>query len=105
MQVKVSKAMVKALNAELKTAYFKPVFRYVELTREQYAALVDYELLRHMDDYKPEKGRFAAIAVSYNPLYNAATVYITTNELNRIFRGSDKTYNGFILAVGNELAI
>lgn len=105
MQVKVSKAMVKTLNAELCTAYYKPVFCYRELTRDQYAALVDYELLQHIDDYKPERGKFAVIAVEYAPEYYAAGTYITTSDLLQLFRGSDRTYNGFITAIGDDLAI
>lgn len=101
MKVKVSSVMLR----ELKKAI--PAYRWSieKLTRDQYAARVDYDLYRNENDFSINAGKFSVIRIEYPPECYAMTRYLTTYELTRIFRASDKTFCGFIDAVKSAIEI
>ena len=107
MLVQVSKKMVNELNK----AAARPAgvtFYYTEFSVDAFRAYVDFDLWDHENDLKFDKeGRnvFKVISATYDPEYYAMPQYLTTNDLLRIYKRSNKTFDGFISAVYEEVGI
>lgn len=104
MYVKVSKTLVNYLNKEIKNGLR---FEYREIKPELYKVCVNCmpEWVDLETDYNPKTDKMKYIAVIYPSEYYALNDYISTSDLLRIFKGSDKTAGGFIQAVKNEYMI
>lgn len=63
-------------------------FRYITVSPEVYKRYVDIEIYNAYDngDYNWETGKIRAIEVEYPSEYYANNNYLTTQELNRIFK-------------------
>lgn len=104
MIVKVSKTLVNYLNKEIKNGLR---FEYREIKPELYKVCVNCmpEWVDLETDYNPKTDKMKYITVIYPPEYYALNDYISTSELLRIFKRSDKTAAGFIESVKNEYMI
>ena len=104
MQVKVSKTMVKFLNNNLlKSKGYKAVFN--EMTTDQYSLSVSYDIMENENDYNYNTGKMKSIKILYPDDYYAVPRYLTTNDLVKIFKNSDKTVSGFLNQLWNEIEI
>ena len=104
MQVKVSKTMVKFLNNNLlKSKGYKAVFN--EMTTDQYFLSVSYDIMDHENDYNYNTGKMKSIKILYPDNYYAVPRFLTTNDLVKIFKNSDKTVQGFLNELWNEIEI
>lgn len=101
MKVKVSNPMLKAL----KQAIPQYKFYLLELSPHNYSMLIDYDTWNHEIDFNIAKNVFKAIQVVYPSEYYAMNRYLTTKDLSRCFKESDKTWNGFINQVLREIEI
>lgn len=63
-------------------------FRYITVSPEVYKRYVDIEIYNAYDngDYNWETGKIRAIEVEYPSEYYANNNYLTTKDLNRIFK-------------------
>ena len=57
------------------------------------------------NDYLPASGEMRAIKIVYPSEYYAMPQYLTSAALVKIFRKTDKTFNGFMSAVLDEISI
>lgn len=104
MQVKVSKVMVKFLNDNLlKSKGYKAVFN--EITTDQYSLYVSYDIMDHENDYNYNTAKMKSIKILYPDNYYAVPRFLTTNDLVKIFKNSDKTVQGFLNELWNEIEI
>jgi len=101
MIVKASNPMTKALAAALP----EYTFRLEKLTPQQFSLYVDIDAWKHDDDYNARTGKMQAIKVIYPDNYYCYPHYLTTRDLIKAFRKSDKTLNGFIQEVKNEIEV
>lgn len=104
MIVKVSKTLVNYLNKEIKNGLR---FEYREIKPELYNVCIncDPSWIDIETDYNPKTDKMKYIAVVYPSEYYALNDYISTSDLLRIFKGSNKTAAGFIESVKNEYMI
>lgn len=101
MLVKATNPMTKLLNANLN----QYVFRLEKFTPHQFKMFVDIDDYKHENDYNPASGKLQAIKVIYPGEFYALPRYLTTNDLIKAFRSSDKTIKGFLQAVKDEIEI
>lgn len=111
MKIASTKAMATLLNKMTKEMGITDRhFRYITLTPEVYKRYVDIEIYNAYDngDYNWETGELRAIEVEYPSEYYANNNYLTTQELNRIFRwykSSIKNADDFAKKVIEEMEI
>ena len=101
MLVKATNPMTKLLNANF-PAY---TFRLEKFTLEQFKIFVDVDIFSHENDYNPTTNKIQAIKIIYPDQFYSLPRYITTNDLLKAFRRSDKTMTGFIQAIRDEIEI
>jgi hypothetical protein len=103
MKIKVSNPMTKeirkALDDIIETAAI------TKMSIEEYKWNVDLDVIYHEDDWDAEANKFKVIRITYPAECYAPPRYITTQDLNRVFRHSDRTYDGFFREIRNEYAI
>ena len=104
MQVKVSKVMEKFINQNVAHVCGCRC-HLVKMSVQSYEYNVDYNAIRNEIDYNPKTGNMQALLIEYDPNYYAMPKYLTTKDLTRIFRGSNKTETGFINELKNALMI
>lgn len=92
MKVKISRVMASLLDKSIKDCKIS----FVQMSSDSYRRYVDTEIYNHDNDIDYKTGKYNAILVDYPPKYYAYPKYITTNDLVRVFRRSDKTIDGFI---------
>lgn len=104
MKVAATKVFTKEIQKNMKSGLFPFLdsVQYAELSPERYSFFVDspYD---NMADFLPEKGKLRAISIEYKPELYAAGRYLSTKDLNRIFRYSDGTYKGFFKTLEREI--
>ena len=111
MKVKITKAMAKALNTALKARKKAGTctniynFDFTEMPIDIYARCVDWDLMDNSGDWNSNTNKFKVIQIEYNENCYSVDRFITTNDLVKCFRASDKTYNGFVDAVFNAFEI
>jgi hypothetical protein len=106
MYIKVSKAMCKELNKNMKEAsYCVSKIVYDEMSPQAYKSLVDSDLYSNEIDYNINTGRFKVLCVIYKDDCYCMDKYLTTRDLNRLFNDSDKSAEGFFNEVNNEIMI
>lgn len=101
MKVKVSKTMAKQLqkNFDNYTITYKTMYLC------DYKVLVDHDDYMHENDFNLNTYKFSVIVVEYPSYFYAMPKYLTTNDLLKCFRRSDKTYKGFIEEVKKEIEV
>ena len=100
IKVKVSNPMTKYIQTALTGI---AVARLEKLSPDEYGRFVDYDLFRHTDDYDGKA--FKVIKIIYPLDAYAMPAYITTRDLIRAFRESDKTTEGFTDVLRRQYAI
>lgn len=85
-------------------------FRYITTSREVYARYIDMDYFEaeNYGDYNWQTGKFRAIEVEYPDEYYACNRYLTSKELNRIFKWNKariKNADDFAKEVIEEVAI
>lgn len=105
MKVQATKSMTRAINDYLKSKGEKMVAVYETMSREAYKIKVDFGIWSNENDYLPASGEMRAIKIVYPSEYYAMPQYLTSAALVKIFRKTDKTFNGFMSAVLDEISI
>jgi hypothetical protein len=77
----------------------------VKLDARQYKMLVDYDIYTGTGDYDYKTDTYKVIEIIYPAEYYAMPTYINTETLKRIYKNSDKTFQGFKTELINELAV
>lgn len=104
MNVQVSKTMTNAINEYFKQNGIPYAAIYETMSRNAYALNVDMFDFNG-DDYLPQTDKMRAIKILYPVEDYALPRYITTRELVRVFRKSNKTLAGFMGNLCDEIAI
>lgn len=104
MLVQCTKKFTAALNKELKSAGRPERAEYREFSEWEYRMRVDC-LNNPGPDYKPERGTIAAIIINYPGEYYAAPRALTTRDLYRAYKRSDKTAAGLFQRIMDEIEI
>ena len=95
MKIKTSKAFAKELQAQLKKASLRYTVEQVKMRPQHFRLFVDVNDFIHDNDYNFNDDCFTVLKVTYPTEYYACPQYLTTNDLIKVFRKSDKTFNGF----------
>ena len=95
MKIKTSKAFAKELQAQLKKASLRYTVEQIKMPPAHFRAFVDVNDFIHDNDYNYIENYFTVLKVTYPADYYACPQYLTTNDLIKVFRKSDKTFNGF----------
>lgn len=106
MKVKVSKTMLKEMIKyfEKKKEYNGYGFWYCEMSPEQFRYCVDYNgIWEHETDYDYTKNKIKVLEITYPEEFYANDKYLTTKDLVKCFRNSDKTLNGFMEQIASEI--
>lgn len=103
MKIKTTKTMAKELQKALTADGF--AVDQVQLSPAAFRFLVDLNEYKHESDYNITTGKFDVIRVVYPPEFHACTAYLTTADLIRCYRASDKTFDGFINSVCDAVRI
>lgn len=90
MKIASTMTMAKLLNRLAKEMNKGMSFRYITTTPEIYKAYIDMDLWDAEDygDYNFNTGRLRAIEVEYPSEYYACNNYLTSKELNKIFKNN-----------------
>lgn len=101
MKVKATNTLKNYLQEQI------PHYRFylLKMGIEQYRITVDYDIFRNETDFNSATNKMSVLQVVYPSDYYASPKYLTTRDLNRIFSRSDKTAEGFIKAVREEIEI
>jgi len=67
----------------------------IKIDARQYVMYVDYDKSTGDLDYDYKIDKYRVIEIIYPPEYYATPSYLNTRQLNKIFKDSDKTLNGF----------
>lgn len=101
MKVKTTKTMAKTLQQ-----YFKDYkITQEKLTERQFIFNVSIDAYNHENDFDYITNKYNVLKVTYPNNYYACNRYLTTNDLIRAYDNSDKTFNGFIKAIKQEIEI
>lgn len=105
MKLKISKVMLKEIKNYFKTkkGFEKYDFDFMEMNINQYSNYVDYNVFDNEIDFDCSKNVFKTIRVAYPNDYYACDKYLTTNDLVKCYKNSDKTFNGFMQSLANEI--
>ena len=106
MRVQATKKMTGELNKVAKRTGKPYRFEHATMDTDRYKWLVDYDIFSAYDwgDYDINTGKMRAIMVVYDDELYAIPRYITTRELNGIFKTGD-TLDNFINRVIDEVEI
>ncbi len=105
MKVQATKAMTSELNKYFKQNGIPYAAQYETMTPAAFGWNVDIYTEQHEADILPASGKMRAIKILYPAEDYALPRYITTRELVRIFRKSNKTLAGFMGNLCDEIAI
>lgn len=103
MRVKATNVMAKFLSEKLKDMGYEIYF--TKMSERAYRLSVDIDYFEHDEDFDYKNEKYGVIVVEYPPEYYACNEYLTTKDLVKLFRDSDKTVDGFIANVKNEIEI
>lgn len=104
MKVGTTKVMAKALK-DLEGHDIIDEVRYVEMDDRNYRWYVNYTGGLYQTDYNEKTDMYKTIKIIYHPCCYAMPRYLTTDDLTRCFRNSDKTWDDFINEVWKEVEI
>ena len=102
MKVKATRTMAREIQKAMPNGYAVSVAKMGE---REFAWYVDCDTYKHESDYNAGTGEFSVLRIRYPYKFHACDAYITTRDLVRIFRRSDKTLAGFLEAVRDEIEI
>lgn len=105
MKIKTSKVFAKALQEQLKKSSLRYTVEQVKMPPAHFRAFVDVYDFNHDNDYNFNDNCFTVLKVTYPADYYACPQYLTTNDLIKVFRKSDKTFNGFFSDLVQEIEI
>lgn len=106
MIVQVSKVMVKELNKQFKDRNWSFCkFDYREADLLTYRTHVNCFVMDSENDWIASKGKMKYIAVVYPDEYYSLPRYLTTNDILKCFRDSDRTFDGFVNEIKLEVEI
>ena len=105
MKVLATKTMTNAINDFLKENGERKRAIYETLSRWAYKCMIDFDVWANEIDYLPKTDALRVIKIVYPPEYFAMPRYLTSNDLVKIFKKSDKTYNGFMRELMDEIAL
>ena len=106
MKIKATKTMATAINKALKgTKLSNYKVSLEKLSEHEFAWGVDLDTYKHDADYNFEDGTFNVLKVEYPQNYYACSRYLTTSDLMKAYKCSDKTYEGFIQAIIESIEI
>lgn len=105
MNVQVSKAMTNEINNYFKNNGIPYKAQYETMTPAAFGWNVDINTEQHEADFLPASGKMRAIKILYPEDFYACPRYVTTRELLRVFRKSNKTLAGFLGNLCDEIAI
>lgn len=100
MKIKTSKVLAKLLNDNIKE--FDICQR--KITSRHFRLCVDCTQT-HDNDYDYKTDKYSVLCITYPSNWYANSVYITTDDLHRIYKQSNKTLNGFIDTFKEEYMI
>lgn len=103
MKVKVTKTMAKELKKNFEGKEYQITFQ--KIPTDIYRINVSYDLIENEEDYNMEDNTFNIIKVNYPAEYYAMPRYLTSRDLRRAYRESDKTYDGFMRTVESLIEI
>ena len=105
MKVAATSTMTKEINKYLTEHGKKMRAVYLTLMPRDYEIKVDYDLLRNEIDYLPASGKMRVISIVYPPEFYATPRHLTTIDIVKIFKRTDKTFNGLMQGIIDEIAI
>lgn len=103
MLVKATKNMAAEIKKRVQLPEIESI-SIVKMPHNQFAWYVDC-MGYHYEDYNSKTGLYSVIKITYAPGCYAMPRYLTTRELNAIFRDSDKTADGFFQELADAIAI
>ena len=98
-----AKTMQKEFDKNEKTKDYK--IELLKLTDEQYSYWVDFDGKSMDFDYNWGTGIWQVLKIIYPQEYYAIPQYLTTRDLHKIYKDSDKTYSGFVNALIDYIEI
>ena len=101
MKIKASKIMSK----QLQKSFDNYTITYKTMYPCDYKVLVDHDDYIHENDFNLNTYKFSVIVVEYPSYFYAMPKYLTTNDLLRCFKKSDKTYDDFINQIKNQIEV
>ena len=106
LKIKATKSMADAINEFFRQKNLYGYSAKVERLNElQFAISVDPNIYMHECDYSEKTELFTVLKISYSAEYYAIPKYLTSYSLLRIYRRSDKTFNGFFNKLFEEIEI
>lgn len=97
MKIKATKVLTNELNKNKKNQFKDYRINLIKLSEQQFEHYVDINgYYEHSVDYNYKTSKFNVIEVCYPYDYYACNKYLTTKDLHKIYKQSDKTYNGFM---------
>ena len=105
MKLKTSKIMAKMLNEKIKDFGLDYKITQKQITLEQFRLYVDFDIWEHENDYNSSNQKFNVLEIEYPLDYYACNKYLTTNDLIKIYKDSNKTFNGFLDSFKNYVEI
>ena len=105
MKLKTSKVMAKMLNEKIKDFGLDYKITQKQITLEQFKLYVDFDFWEHENDYNSSNQKFNVLEIEYPLDYYACNRYLTTNDLIKIYKDSNKTFNGFLDSFKNYVEI
>lgn len=107
MRVQATKKMANELNKALKGTRFEKIMRFdaKEVSFEFYAREVSSNWEEMELDYNPRTGKYKTMRVAYNPSLYAMGQFVTTRDLNRIFKTTGNNWDDFVKEVFEQYEI
>ena len=105
MLVKVTNNMRKALQSHIEDRFPGYSVTLEKLSADVFQRTVDMDVYRHEIDYSARTEKFSVLRIGYPSAYYAMPAYLTTADLWRLFRASDKTWEGFLRQIDREIEI
>ena len=97
--------MAKMLNEKIKDFGLDYKITQKQITLEQFKLYVDFDFWEHENDYNSSNQKFNVLEIEYPLDYYACNRYLTTNDLIKIYKDSNKTFNGFLDSFKNYVEI
>ncbi len=105
MRVKVSKLMADTIRKKCKAAGVECKVSVERYPMDAFGRSIDTDLLGNESDFEDTTNSFKVIKIVYPDNLYAMPSYLTTKGLARIYKYSDKTYDGFFREVLKAIEI
>lgn len=104
MQVKVSKTMAKSINSYFNDNGISYRAEVIEMAPRSYDVYVGNSVMND-EDFDMETNMMKVIIIDYPSEYYAMPRYLSTRELRSIYYNSNRTMNGFMDELFEEIEI